>query len=71
MELIRRKTTIIRGNKEIKRDLEIEVHPCFGAAIGCERNKRKHDQSIRTDITLVLLCFVIRITRIKKIRNGE
>lgn len=66
MELINKRSTITRGKKEIKTDLELSIYPFLGAALGYERKRQKHNQSIKTEFTFLFLCFLLRITKIKK-----
>ena len=62
--------TILKSKKETPRrtrKLEIERGPFFGLTLGIERNKYKRTKDL--DITLLILCFSIRISFIKHIKE--
>ena len=62
--------TILSSRKETPRrlrKLEIERGPFFGLILGIERNKYKRTKDL--DITLLILCFSIRLSYVKYIET--
>ena len=62
--------TILSSRKETPRrtrKLEIERGPFIGLTIGIERNKYKRTKDL--DITLLILCFCIRLSFVKHLET--